>query len=313
MSDTALTDQRALVVGGAGFIGSHLVDALLPENEVRVFDDLSTGKRGNVNEEADLVEADVRNERALAEAVEGVDVIFHQAGVVSVEQSIEEPEQSNDVNVGATLSLLEEAREADARVVLASSCAIYGSPSSVPIPETASKTPMSPYGLQKLTLDHYARLYHDLYGVETVPLRYFNAYGPRQSGGDYSGVISIFRRQAERGEPITVEGSGEQTRDFVHVSDVVRANLLAATTDHVGEAYNVGTGTSVSVNELAETMRRVTESSSDIVHTEPRPGDIQKSEADISLARAKLGYEPSVSLAEGLADLVGQSDPGRDS
>ena len=296
--------KTVLVTGGAGFVGSHLVDALVRENDVRILDDFSTGKRSNVNDDATLIEGDIRDSETLRRATEDVDLIFHEAGVVSVQQSVEDPIQANEVNLDATLALLERARELDARVVLASSCAIYGQPTEIPVSEDEPFSPSSPYGLQKSALDHYARLYEELYGLETVALRYFNIYGPRQSSGDYSGVISIFKRQATNGEPITVDGDGEQTRDFVHVDDVVRANLLAATTDHVGEAYNVGTGASVTIKELAETIRDVSGSSSDVVHTDPRQGDIEESKADISKARDKLGYEPTIPLDEGISSLL---------
>jgi UDP-glucose 4-epimerase len=253
------------------------------------------------------IEGDVRDAAVLADALAGADVVFHEAAQISVDQSIERPIDSHEVNVDATLSLLERAREHDFRVVLASSCAIYGHPESVPIPETAPLEPPSPYGIEKLTVDHYARRYHGLYGVETVALRYFNVYGPRQAAGDYSGVISVFADQAAAGDPITVHGDGSQTRDFVHVSDVVQANLLAATTDSVGEAFNVGTGNATSIRELAETIRRVTESDSDIVHTDPREGDIEHSRAETTKAREQLGFEATVDLDAGLSDLLAWS------
>ncbi|WP_435156886.1 NAD-dependent epimerase/dehydratase family protein [Haladaptatus sp. DFWS20] len=297
-------DQAVLVTGGAGFVGSHLVDALVSDNDVRILDNFSSGKRSNVNKNATVIEGDICDSETLARATADVDLIFHEAGVVSVQQSVEEPMRANEVNIDATLALLERARDIGARVVLASSCAIYGQPTAVPISEDEPFSPSSPYGLQKSALDHYARLYEELYGLETVALRYFNIYGPRQSSGDYSGVISIFNRQATNGEPITVDGEGKQTRDFVHVDDVVKANLLAATTDHVGEAYNIGTGESVTINELAETILDVSGSSSEIVHTDPRPGDIQESEAEISKANEKLGYEPTISLHEGLQSII---------
>mgnify|MGYP000182784240 CR=1 FL=1 len=196
------------------------------------------------------------------------------------------------------------ARERDFRVVLASSAAIYGHPETLPVNEPDRKTPTSPYGIDKLTVDHYARTYNDLYDVETVVLRYVNIYGPRQRAGDYGGVVSIFRDQALADDPITIDGDGTQTRDFVHIEDIVEANIRAATTDHVGEAYNIGRGEQTSINELAETIREVTDSASSITRTDPRPGDIEASVADISKARRDLGFEPSVSLREGLKTLV---------
>lgn len=303
MSDTDLAGETVLITGGAGFIGSHVADALVADNDVTVLDDLSTGTRENVPAGATFVEGDVRDRETLASAAEDADVIFHEAAVVSVERSVEEPEFCHDVNLDGTLRVLEAARRADARVVFASSAAIYGEPDTVPISETEPTDPTSPYGIDKCAADQYVRAYHDLYGLETVALRYFNVYGPRQTAGDYSGVISIFREQARNGDPITVEGDGTQTRDFVHVSDVVRANLLAATTDHVGAAYNVATGEETSIRDLAETTRAIADSASEVVHTDPRPGDIDRSVADVANARERLGFEPKVTLEDGLATL----------
>lgn len=304
LGEPSVRGQTVLVTGGAGFIGSHIADALVEENEVRVLDDFSTGNPANVPDGATLVEGDVRDSDALGVAMDGADLVFHEAALVSVPDSVERPAESHDRNATATVELLEAARREDARVVLASSAAIYGQPESVPITEDHPKEPSSPYGLDKLALDQYARLYHDRYGLETVALRYFNVYGPRQSNGPYSGAITTFLEQARAGRPLTVEGDGEQTRDFVHVSDVVGANLAAARTDDVGTAVNVGTGESVTIRELAETIRDVTDADVDIVHTDPRPGDIRRSCPDCSRAREVLRYEPSVSLQEGITDLV---------
>lgn len=293
-----------LVTGGAGFVGSHLVEALVGDNEVRVLDDLSSGREAYVHDDATLIVGDVRDEGTVREAMAGVDTVFHQAAIVSVDRSIEAPGPTHAVNVGGTLTVFEAARTEDARVVVASSAAIYGDPVSVPVAESHPTEPQSPYGLEKLTVDEYARLYHDLYGLETVALRYFNVYGPRQTGGDYAGVISVFREQARAGGPLTVHGDGTQTRDFVHVADVVRANCLAATTDATGEAFNVGTGRTVSIRGLAELVQDLADEPVGIEHVDAREGDIERSRADISTASAVLGYEPQWDLREGLAELT---------
>ena len=299
-----LDDRSILLTGGAGFIGSHLTCALVPDNDVCVVDSLTAGDSAVVPDGATLIEADIRDEEVLDDALGGCDLVFHEAAIVSVARSVEDPISSHAVNAEATLKLLEAARRHDVRVVLASSAAIYGHPETVPITETAPKKPASPYGLEKLTADHYARLYHDLYGLDTVALRYFNVYGPGQTGGDYAGVIGVFIEQALNDEPITVHGDGAQTRDFVFVDDVVRANLAAARTTHVGEAYNVGTGESITIRELAELIRELADSDSDIVHTEPREGDIDHSEADISKVCHQLEYEPTVSIREGIEETI---------
>ena len=295
-----LTDKTVLVTGGAGFIGSHIADALVADNEVRILDTFAGGDRANCPDEATVVEGDIRDESALAAAADGVDVIFHEGAIVSVARSVDDPATSHAVNVDGTLAVLEAARREDARVVFASSAAIYGMPESVPVTETAPKEPTSPYGLEKLSGDHYCRLYAELYGLPTVALRYFNVYGPRQSGGDYAGAITAFTQQARAGGPLRVQGDGSQTRDFVNVADVVQANLLAATTDATGEAFNVGTGVATTVADVAETVRDQVAPSADIEHVEPRRGDIRESVADIGKARERLGYEPTVSLAAGL-------------
>ena len=302
------TGSRCLVTGGGGFIGSHLVDALVGTNDVRVLDDFSSGTRDNLPGDVDVVDGDIRDADALETAMADVDVVFHEAAVVSVTESVEEPVRTHEINATAGLAVLEAARRADARVVVASSAAVYGHPERVPISESDPLQPTSPYGLQKLALDRYAAQYHDLYGLETVALRYFNAYGPRSAGGPYAGVISVFLDQAARGAAITVNGDGTQTRDFVHVDDIVQANLRAATTDAVGEAYNVGRGEAITIRALAEEIRTAVGSDSEIVHTDPRPGDIDHSTADLTKIKSSLGYEPTVSLADGLRDLAGDAD-----
>lgn len=296
-----MDDASVLVTGGSGFIGGHIARALSADNDVTVLDIAPAG----APEGTTVIDGDVRDEAVVDDAVARTDVVFHEAALVSVAESVERPTESHAINATGTLNILEAARKHDARVVFASSAAIYGHPESVPVAETHPKDPTSPYGLDKLAGDQYMRLYNDLYGLETVALRYFNVYGPGQTGGDYAGVIDVFSRQAERGEPITVHGEGDQTRDFVHIDDVVQANLLAAETDAVGEAFNVGTGESVTIRELAELIRDAVGSDSEIVHIEPREGDIDHSRADIARPREKLGFEPTVELADGLESLLG--------
>jgi UDP-glucose 4-epimerase len=299
-----ITGKNILVTGGAGFIGSHLTDVLVADNHVAILDDFSTGIRENVNPEATVIEGDIRDESMVEEAMDNVDLVFHEAALVSVNKSVGNPRLSHDTNAAPTLSILEAARKNDARVVVASSSAIYGHPESVPVSEPDPKSPTSPYGVDKLYLDYQTRLYNDLYDLPTVSLRYFNVYGPRQRGGPYSGVISIFADQLASGDPLTVHGDGKQTRDFIHVDDIVQANLLAAETDAVGEAFNVGTGESISIRRLAELMRTRANGDSEIVHTDGRTGDIEQSMANIRKAKEDLGYEPTVELSEGIEDVL---------
>jgi len=306
MSSTVpeIQDRSILITGGAGFIGSHLVDRLVPENDVRILDDLSNASGYEIPEGVDLIEADVRDTEALETAMTGVDTVLHKAAIVSVSESIKDPIESQSVNVDGTLAVLEMARRKDVRVVFASSTAIYGEPNSLPIKESHPKDPQSPYGAQKLSGDMYVGLYSDIYDLETVTLRYFNVYGPRQSSGLYGGVISIFADQALAGESLTVHGDGLQTRDFVHIDDIVQANLRAMTTDQTGRSFNVGTGTEVSIIELAEMIRDISSSESRIVHEDSRSGDVDRSRADITRISEELGFEPTVRLKQGLRNLV---------
>ncbi|MFW5924166.1 MAG: NAD-dependent epimerase/dehydratase family protein [archaeon] len=302
--DEALEGATVLITGGAGFIGSHIAEGLAGRTDVRVLDDLSSGTADDVPPAATVHVGDIRDDEVVADAMAGVDVVFHEAAVVSVDESIDRPVETDAVNVGGTLSVLEAARREDARVVFASSAAVYGHPDRIPVGEGDRTNPESPYGVSKLAADQYVRLFADLYDVPTVSLRYFNVYGPRQSGA-YAGVVTAFVDQARAGGPITVHGDGEQTRDFVHVDDVVRANLHAATTDAVGRAYNVGTGSSVTIRDLAEQIRALVNPAVDIVHTDPRDGDIDESRARTERARSALGFESRVSLEAGLKTVDG--------
>ena len=287
--------KTVLVTGAAGFVGNRLVDALAEQNTVIALDHFRTNSREQVSDAATIIDGDIRDPETLRRAAADVDLIFHQAAARGVADSIEQPLETHEVNVDATLTLLEVARDVDARVVLASSAAIYGEPSELPIPETAPKQPPSPYGVQKLTADHYARLWNERYDLETVVLRYFNVYGRRASGSTFRGVVGTFIEQARDGE-LTIVGDGSQTRDLVHVSDVVQANLRAATTDHVGRAYNIGSGTRIRISELAALIRERVNPDADVTYTDPQSWDVQDSHADISRAQAFLNYEPTVDL-----------------
>ena len=303
--------EHILVTGGAGFIGSHLAAALLESNTVTIYDSFANGNRAHIPPTARVIEGDICDHDQLASIVADVDRIYHEAAMVSVPQSVEAPLESHDVNLRATVALLEAARRHNVPVVLASSAAIYGQPNTLPITEDHRCQPSSPYGLEKLAIDQYARLYHEQYGLETVSLRYFNVYGPGQSG-QYAGVISTFCDQAQRGQPLTIEGDGTQTRDFVHVSDVVQANLLAATSPAaVGNAINIGTGQSTTIASLAETIISTVDADIGTTHIDGRANDVAHSVADISRAREMLGFEPRTDLATGLQSLVSGSEVNR--
>lgn len=302
-----LNFSSALVTGGAGFIGSHLVDALLEADcRVTVIDNLSTGRLENLASAGDrvtFIRGDIRDERLVLDAAKGCEVIFHQAAVVSVPLTVEDPIGSAEVNDLGTLKVLEAARRVGSRrVVLASSSAVYGDDPALPKNEKLPVKPLSPYAVQKLTGEYNARLYNDLYDLETVSLRYFNVYGPRQDpSSPYSGVISIFMEKASRGQAPVIYGDGSQFRDFVFVRDVVAANLRSADVSGVGgRFFNVGTGRQVSINRVWEMVQHLSGLSSRPEYGPPRIGDIRESVADIGLATSCLGFDPAWDFKEGL-------------
>jgi UDP-glucose 4-epimerase len=304
----------ALVTGGAGFIGSHLVEALLEQGwRVRVLDDFSSGFEENLaasRERIELLRGDVRDVGVLTRAVVGADVVFHQAAIASVPRSVEEPFETHDVNLNATVRLLEASRDAGVRrVVFAASAAIYGEGGELPKREGMAPAPASPYALQKYAGECYCAFFSLFHGLETAALRYFNVYGPRQSPSSaYASVIPLFVRACLEREMARIDGDGEQTRDFVFVGDVVRANLLAADAAGVsGTTMNVASGRSTSVNELLETIQEITGVHVPPKHSEARPGDVRHSRADIGRAREQLGFEPKTTLLEGLRDTVESS------
>jgi UDP-glucose 4-epimerase len=304
----AVRGKSILVTGGAGFIGSHIARALAAENHVKILDDFSSGKKastagaGNI----DVIGGDIRDQKAVDKSVAGRDIVFHEAANVRIPASIKDPRMDAEINTIGTLNVLESCRKHDvSRVVFASSSALYGNPRTLPVAEGHPPSPMSPYALSKYCAETYMRIYHELYGLETVSLRYFNVYGPGQNADSpYSGVISIFMKNIREGRPLTIHGDGGQTRDFVNVADVVSANVLAAQSAKApGMAFNVGTGTSVSINDLVRAIGKISGRVPEVLHEKTREGDVMHSRADIRLAGRVLGYRPSVKLEDGLRGL----------
>ncbi len=322
--------MKYLVTGGAGFIGSHIVDALVDAgHDVVVLDDLSSGHRENlagIIDRIGFIEGDVRDAETCLKAAEGCDGIFHEAALVSVPDSINRPRDNHEINITGTLNVLEAARvNGVKRVVFASSAAIYGDNPELPKREDMLPEPKSPYALAKLAGEYYLKIYAECFGIDTVALRYFNVFGPRQDPSSmYSGVISIFSERIAKGLPIAIYGDGQQTRDFVNVADIVQANLLAMTTSSLRSnqesphqpptsndqqiggnfvALNVATGTSTSLLSLLESLEVLVGQTAERKFLPVRDGDIQHSLADISKVRNGLGYTPGVELKEGLGQL----------
>jgi len=303
----SIKGKRILVTGGAGFIGSHIVEALSADNEVLVIDDLTTGKRGNLEGmDAEVIVASVRDAEKVRSAMEGVDYVFHHAAIASVPKSVDDPIASNQVNVCGTLRVLNEAQAAKVRkVVFASSSAVYGNTPSDLKREEDLPDPISPYAVTKLTGELYCRNFWLNYGLPTCSLRYFNVYGPRQDpSSDYAAVVPRFISAARAGKPLTIFGDGEQTRDFIFVRDVVRANILAALDEgHNGEAFNIACQERISVNQLASLvlMEMGLREEGMIEHRAERKGDVRHSLADIGKARRDLGFVPAYDIRKGLS------------
>ena len=304
--------SRYLVTGGAGFIGSHVVDALAHAgNAVRVVDDLSTGRRENLapHPSVEFVQADLAAYGVAREAVAGVDVAVHLAAIPSVPQSVRDPRRCHRANVEATHELLVAARDAGVRrVVLASSSSVYGESEILPKHEGLCPSPVSPYALHKLVGERYAALFTRLHGLETVALRFFNVFGPRQfPASEYSGVISLFTAALLAGDGPTIYGDGEQTRDFTFVADAARGVLRACEAPAravSGRVINLARGECTSVSTLHAALERATGVCAPARHAGPRPGDVRHSQADVTLARGLLGFEPAVTLQEGLRRTV---------
>lgn len=297
-----------LVTGGAGFIGSHIATALVERGDgVRVLDNLSTGHRANLahlGSQVELIEGDVADAVLAARAVEGVDCIFHEAALASVPRSVEAPLDTNAACVTGTVTLLDAARRAGVRrLVYAGSSSAYGERPTSPKRETDLPAPISPYGAAKLAAEYYCQAFTATYGFETVVLRYFNVFGPRQDpNSPYSAVIPLFITALLAGRRPTVYGDGHQSRDFTYVENVVRGNLLAADAAHVsGKVLNVANGRSTSLLELLRQLNALLGTNIEPVHAPPRPGDIRESLAEISAAQTLLGYRPPVSFEDGLS------------
>lgn len=303
--------MRVLLTGGAGFIGSHTAELFVDDgHNVTVIDDFSSGSRSNLARVAgriELIKLDIRDTSALSRACANIDVILHLAAISSVEKSIEEPLATHEVNTGGCLSVMQVARENKVqRVIFSSSAAVYGNDPELPKTEDSPIRPLSPYAWHKLTGEFYGRNYQDLYGIDFLSLRYFNVYGPRQDpASPYSGVLTILTNKARENEPLTIFGDGAQTRDFIHVSDIARVNLLAArASGPLPGIINVSRGVETSVLEVAELIRKACGSKSRIIFRDERKRDIRRSYASNELLVSSLGYEPKVPIEEGLANLI---------
>ncbi len=307
MADEQAEPRSALVTGGAGFIGGHIVERLVREGwQVRVLDDFSSGREANLAAVAgrvELLRGDLADETVLDQALSGVDVVFHEGAIASVPQSVDDPVRTHHVNLTGTLRVLEGARRHGvSRVVFAASSAAYGNDETLPKRESQKPDLLSPYAAQKYGSEIYLQLFHELYGLETVALRYFNVYGPRQDPkSDYAAVIPLFISAALRGDTLRIHGDGEQTRDFVFIDDVVEANLRAARAEGAGGGvYNVASGRRTSVNDLVRAIEQGVGRKIDVEYGEARAGDVKHSWADIEATRAALGYAPGVELETGL-------------
>jgi nucleoside-diphosphate-sugar epimerase len=298
----------ALVTGGAGFVGSHIASALVAEGaRVRVLDDLSTGHRENIDEiggDIDFIQGSVADEPLLSKALEGVELVFHEAAIPSVPRSVKAPQQTHVASVDGTFSLLLAARDQKVRrVIYAASSSAYGDQPTLPKSEQMSPDPLSPYAVAKLVGEYYCRVFTRVYGLETVSLRYFNVFGPRQDpGSQYSGVVSRFISSLLSGERPVIYGDGEQSRDFTYIDNVVGANLKAAEASGAsGKVINVANGQRITLNQLLAELKDLTgKHDVEAEYLEPRVGDVRHSLADISMARELLGYESKVDLREGL-------------
>jgi UDP-glucose 4-epimerase len=295
---------KILITGGAGFIGSHLADKLIQQgHQVKILDNFLTGKKENINQNAEFIQEDIRNLEKIKPHFKAIDYVFHTAALPRVQESIENPLETNEINITGTLNVLIAARDAKVKkVIYSASSAAYGDSEILPLTEDMKPSPKNPYGLQKYVGEEYCKLFSMFYNLKTVNLRYFNVYGKRMSDrGAYVSVMSIFLRQRKNKEPLTITGDGTQTRDFTHVEDVVRANILAMQSDKVGkgETINIGAGKNYSINQIADLFK----SAEGIKHTEPRV-EVHDTLADNSKAKELLSWQPEKNLEEAIGELI---------
>jgi len=303
--------ETVLVTGGAGFIGSNIVEALLQKGySVRVLDNLSTGRKERLLEFIDkieLIEGDIRDMKTVEYSLKDIDYILHQAALPSVTRSVENPIETSDCNIKGTLNILDAARRANVkRIVYASSSSVYGNAEELPKKEKMQLKPLSPYAVTKISMEYYFDVFNNVYGIESIGLRYFNVYGPRQNPkSEYAAVIPRFINAILNDERPVIYGSGEQTRDFTFVGDVIQANLLAMNAKGIShEVFNTARGEAISINKLLEKINSLLGKNIEPVYTKPREGDIMYSLADISKAKERLGYKPEYNIEDGLRETI---------
>lgn len=309
-----LRGKKIIITGGAGFIGSNLARSLYYENDVAILDNLSTGEFRNISgiiDNVTFIQEDINDLEALKSAFEDGDYVLHQAALPSVQRSVDDPITTTQNNVGGTLNVLVAARDCGVkRVVFASSSSIYGDAPTLPKIETFQPNPQSPYAVTKLAGEYYCKVFHDIYGLETFSLRYFNVFGPGQSPeSQYAAVIPKFVKAIRSGRRPKIYGDGGQSRDFTYVENVVMANVLACVAPRAkGEAINIGCGEQVTLNQLLDDLKDILQSDIEPIYADPRPGDVRHSLADISRAKELLGYEPRYSLREGLEKMLSDEE-----